>query len=250
MAYPVDNGRHPSGRLRSEEWYGGGDRNRYTHRARMRPGVPSTASDGRPQIAIANTASDLTPCNSHLDEVAQAVEPGVYEAGGRQRRPPRRGDLGRTDAERNLPRLSEEVRADPVRGAVPPVGVVDDPQPRPRQHEGLVHGGPAVVFDFAEDLRARIDGPDLPVTANSVLLALVQEGDSIVLDVPRRLLQLDVPEQELARRTPTPALSDAFAASAWGWERWYVDHVHQAETGADLDVLVGASGPGVARDSR
>src|SRR3954462_9064 len=48
----------------------------------MRRGVPSNAFEGRPQIAIANTASDRTPCNSHLDEVAQSVKNGVYEAGG------------------------------------------------------------------------------------------------------------------------------------------------------------------------
>ena len=48
----------------------------------MRRGVPSNAFEGRPQIAIANTASDLTPCNSHLDEVAQSVKNGIYEAGG------------------------------------------------------------------------------------------------------------------------------------------------------------------------
>ncbi|HKH56774.1 MAG TPA: dihydroxy-acid dehydratase, partial [Propionibacteriaceae bacterium] len=70
------------GRLRSEEWYAGDDRNAYLHRAWMRRGAPSRAFSGRPQIAIANTASDLTPCNSHLNEVADAVQRGVYEAGG------------------------------------------------------------------------------------------------------------------------------------------------------------------------
>ena len=60
----------------------GNDRNAYIHRAWMRRGVPSSAFEGRPQIAIANTASDLTPCNSHLNEVADAVKQGVYEAGG------------------------------------------------------------------------------------------------------------------------------------------------------------------------
>jgi dihydroxy-acid dehydratase len=68
--------------LRSMQWYGGEDRNAYLHRAWMRRGVPSSAFEGRPQIAIANTASDLTPCNAHLDEVAQSVKNGVYEAGG------------------------------------------------------------------------------------------------------------------------------------------------------------------------
>lgn len=69
--------------LRSSQWYGGDDaRNGYIHRAWMRRGLPSHAFDGRPHIAIANTASDLTPCNMHLNEVATSVKQGVYEAGG------------------------------------------------------------------------------------------------------------------------------------------------------------------------
>ncbi|WP_029135758.1 IlvD/Edd family dehydratase [Nakamurella lactea] len=67
---------------RSDQWYAGTDRNAYIHRAWMRRGLPSHAFDGRPHIAIANTASDLTPCNMHLDEVARSVKQGVYEAGG------------------------------------------------------------------------------------------------------------------------------------------------------------------------
>ncbi len=43
----------------------------------MRRGLPSHAFDGRPHIAIANTASDLTPCNAHLGEVAESVKQGV-----------------------------------------------------------------------------------------------------------------------------------------------------------------------------
>ncbi|AGZ40434.1 IlvD/Edd family dehydratase [Actinoplanes friuliensis] len=69
--------------LRSAEWYAGQDRNAYIHRAWMRRGSPNSAFEGRrPQIAIANTASDLTPCNSHLDEVAEHVKRGIWEAGG------------------------------------------------------------------------------------------------------------------------------------------------------------------------
>ena len=70
------------GTLRSAQWYEGQDRNAYIHRAWMRRGVPDDAFTGRPQIAIANTASDLTPCNAHLNEVAASVRNGVYEAGG------------------------------------------------------------------------------------------------------------------------------------------------------------------------
>jgi len=68
--------------LRSDAWYAGDDRNAYIHRAWMRRGAPDSAFGGRPQIAIANTASDLTPCNSHLNEVAEHVKQGVWEAGG------------------------------------------------------------------------------------------------------------------------------------------------------------------------
>ncbi|HEY7273505.1 MAG TPA: IlvD/Edd family dehydratase [Actinoplanes sp.] len=68
--------------LRSDAWYSGDDRNAYIHRAWMRRGLPNSAFTGRPQIAIANTASDLTPCNAHLDEVAEHVKRGVWEAGG------------------------------------------------------------------------------------------------------------------------------------------------------------------------
>jgi dihydroxy-acid dehydratase len=67
---------------RSAQWYAGDDRNSYIHRAWMRRGLPGDAFEGRPHIAIANTASDLTPCNAHLDEVARSVANGVYEAGG------------------------------------------------------------------------------------------------------------------------------------------------------------------------
>jgi dihydroxy-acid dehydratase len=67
---------------RSQQWYAGDDRNAYIHRAWMRRGLPRESFDGRPHIAIANTASDLTPCNAHLTEVAKSVADGVWAAGG------------------------------------------------------------------------------------------------------------------------------------------------------------------------
>ena len=69
--------------LRSAQWYGGTDRNAFIHRAWMRRGLPEDAFDGtKPHIAIANTASDLTPCNAHLNEVSEYVQKGIWEAGG------------------------------------------------------------------------------------------------------------------------------------------------------------------------
>jgi len=58
-----------------------------------------------------------------------------------------------------------------------------------------------------------------------------------------------VPAGELARREPPGALTAAFATAERGWQRLYLDHVLQANTGADLDFLTGASGPEVTRDS-
>ena len=69
--------------MRSADWFSGNTKDSYIHRAWMRRGNPDSAFTGtRPQIAILNTASDLTPCNMHLDEIAQSVKNGIWEAGG------------------------------------------------------------------------------------------------------------------------------------------------------------------------
>jgi dihydroxy-acid dehydratase len=88
-----------------------------------------------------------------------------------------------------------------------------------------------------------------PEAAAGGPLGLVQSGDPIVLDVAARRIDLDIPDEDLARRTPASAMVEAFAAPTRGWERLYVDHVSQADTGADLDFLLGASGHEVARES-
>ena len=110
---------------RSSQWYGGTDRNGYLHRAWMRRGLPAHAFDGRPHIAIANTASDLTPCNSHLNEVAEAVKQGVWEAGGVPMNLPV-VSLGETLVRptamlwRNMAAMATEemIRANPIDGVV------------------------------------------------------------------------------------------------------------------------------------
>ena len=45
-------------------------------------GFPADLFDGRPVIGIMNTWSELTPCNAHLNDLAQRVKHGIYEAGG------------------------------------------------------------------------------------------------------------------------------------------------------------------------
>ena len=86
-----------------------------------------------------------------------------------------------------------------------------------------------------------------PEAAAGGPLALVRTGDWIGLDVPARTLTLDVGDDELARRRA--AWSPPRAAFSRGYARLYVEHVQQADRGADLDFLVGASGPAVPRDN-
>ncbi|HEY1716023.1 MAG TPA: IlvD/Edd family dehydratase [Solirubrobacteraceae bacterium] len=196
-----------------------------------------------------------------------------------------------------------------LRGSLAPTGAVI--KPAAASPELLRHRGPAVVFDSIEDFHARIDDPDLDVDADSVLvlrgcgpkgypgmpevanmplpakllergvrdmvricdgrmsgtaygtvvlhvspeaaaggpLALVRTGDPVLLDVPSRRLELDIPESELAGRSPAPAATQAYASPTRGWQSLYVDTVQQADTGADLSFLVGASGAEVTRES-
>ena len=71
------------GKLRSQAWFGGKDRDGFIHRSWMRnQGFPGDVFDGRPVIGICNTWSELTPCNAHFRDLAQKVKNGVWEAGG------------------------------------------------------------------------------------------------------------------------------------------------------------------------
>ncbi|HEU5266988.1 MAG TPA: IlvD/Edd family dehydratase [Jatrophihabitans sp.] len=196
-----------------------------------------------------------------------------------------------------------------LRGNLAPHGAVI--KPAAASAELMRHRGRAVVFDSIEDFQLRIDDPGLDVDADSVLvlrgcgpkgypgmpevsnmplpkklleqgvrdmvrvcdgrmsgtaygtvvlhvapeaaaggpLALVRTGDLISLDVPARRLDVEVPDAELAAREPSPAAIEGFAHPTRGWERLYVEHVLQADTGADLDFLRGSSGSAVGRDS-
>ncbi|MEU9554359.1 IlvD/Edd family dehydratase [Streptomyces fumanus] len=78
-------------------------------------------------------------------------------------------------------------------------------------------------------------------------LALVRDGDPVVLDVPRRTLRLDVDDAELARRRQE---WQAPAERHTGGYTWlYTQHVEQADRGADFGFLRGSRGHEVPRDS-
>ena len=170
----------------------------------------------------------------------------------------------------------------------------------------LRHRGTALVFDTIEDFAARVDDPDLPVDADTVLvvrnagpagypgmpeignlaipgkllaagvrdmvritdgrmsgtsygtvvlhvapesavggpLALLRTGDTVVLDVAARRIDVDLPDEELARRRrdwSPPTFPPG------GWVELYRGHVQQADRGADLDFLTGRRGHAVPR---
>jgi dihydroxyacid dehydratase/phosphogluconate dehydratase len=205
--------------------------------------------------------------------------------------------------------LMEDAGIAVLRGNLAPRGAII--KPAAATAELLQHAGPAVVFDSIEDMRARIDDPDLDVTADSVLvlrgcgprgypgfpevgnmplprklleqgvrdmvrisdarmsgtaygtvilhvapeaaaggpLAFVRTGDIITLDAENRSLTMNVSDEELHARTQSPGSEAGYAAPRRGWAKLYVDHVMQADQGADLDFLVGSSGEAVGRES-
>jgi dihydroxy-acid dehydratase len=86
-----------------------------------------------------------------------------------------------------------------------------------------------------------------PESAAGGPLALVRNGDVISLDVAGRSVHLDVSADELEeRRTAWQAPP---VEQERGYARLYVDHVQQANLGADFDFLLGSSGSEVKRES-
>jgi len=78
-------------------------------------------------------------------------------------------------------------------------------------------------------------------------LAAVQNGDLIEVNVNSGRLHLNVSDEIIAERLKSykPILPDIKG----GYQKMYVDHVMQADKGADLDFLVGKRGSEVKRHS-
>ena len=70
-------------KLRSQDWFGRKDKLGFIHRSWMKAeGYPHEVFQGKPVIGICNSWSELTNCNVHLRQVAEAVKRGVWAAGG------------------------------------------------------------------------------------------------------------------------------------------------------------------------
>jgi L-arabonate dehydrase len=111
---------------RSRDWFGRTGKNGFIYRAWMKnQGIPPDMFEGKPVIGICNTWSELTPCNGHLRDLAEAVKKGVLEAGGFPVEFPVMS-LGETLIKptamlyRNLASMDveESIRANPVDGVV------------------------------------------------------------------------------------------------------------------------------------
>jgi dihydroxy-acid dehydratase len=69
--------------LRSRNWFGRQDLDGFVHRSWLKAeGFSDHVFDGRPVIGIGNSWSELTNCNAHLRQLADAVKRGVWSAGG------------------------------------------------------------------------------------------------------------------------------------------------------------------------
>jgi L-arabonate dehydrase len=86
-----------------------------------------------------------------------------------------------------------------------------------------------------------------PEAAAGGPLAIVQNGDIVELNVPKRLLHLHISDEEMARRlaawiAPKPPMDS-------GYWKLYIDNVNQADEGVDLGFLRGKRGSAVPRDN-
>jgi dihydroxy-acid dehydratase len=86
-----------------------------------------------------------------------------------------------------------------------------------------------------------------PEAAQGGPLAVVRTGDFIEVDVAGRRLHLDIPAEELTARLA--AWKSPVARPNGGYAQLYHDHVQGADTGADLDFLIGPRGNAVAREA-
>ena len=86
-----------------------------------------------------------------------------------------------------------------------------------------------------------------PEAAMGGNFSVIRNGDRIRLDVGNRRLELELSSEEIENRKK----SSKSTASDYtrGYVQMYIQHVEQADQGADLDFLKGGSGSKVTRDS-
>lgn len=86
-----------------------------------------------------------------------------------------------------------------------------------------------------------------PESAVGGPLSLIRTGDVVELDVDARKIELLTSPGELEQRRAQ--LAPVAALPARGYQRLYVEHVTQANVGADFDFMAGSSGSSIPRPS-
>lgn len=254
--------------LRSQAWFGRQDKMGFYYRSFLKnQGTPQDRFEGKPVIGICNTWSELNPCNAHFRTIAEHVRHGVLDAGGFPLEFPV-SSLGEVTMRptamlfRNLAAMDVEVNDESLDIDASCIMVLKHCDRRGYPGMAEVGNMPLPVKLLREGVRdmIRISDARMSGTAYGTVvlhvapeatvggpLALVRNGDLITLDVPARLLHLHVDDAELAARraawTPPPPHADR------GYVKLYIDHVLQADRGADLDFLVGRSNAPVPRDN-
>jgi dihydroxyacid dehydratase/phosphogluconate dehydratase len=79
-------------------------------------------------------------------------------------------------------------------------------------------------------------------------LAIVENGDEIVLDAPQGLLRLELSDEEIAQRLEQKRINHSQPRTG-GYLELYRDHVLQADEGCDFDFLIGCRGADVPAHS-
>jgi dihydroxy-acid dehydratase len=86
-----------------------------------------------------------------------------------------------------------------------------------------------------------------PEAAAGGTLAIIETGDIINLDVSKRMLNVELTDEQIAKRKAK--LKPFSGVEERGYVQLYQRHVEQASEGADLDFLKGSSGSQVTKDS-
>jgi len=198
-------------KLRSQHWYGGTSKDSIYHHGWLKnQGHPADLFDGRPIIGILNTWSDLTPCNGHLRDLAEKVKAGVWAA-----TPHLMVHRGRAVVFEDIDDYKAQIDDDAL--DIDETCIMVLKNCGPKSYPGMAEVGnmslPSKVLkkgitDMVRISDARMSGTAYgtvvlhtsPEAAAGGPLAVVRNGDMIVLDVPGRRLHLEVSDAELAAR--------------------------------------------------
>jgi len=168
--------------LRSRNWFGRNDLDGFVHRSWLKAeGFSDTVFDGRPVVGIANSWSELTNCNAHLRQVAEAVKRAASRHGRE-----RVGVFLGTSTSGILETELAYRRRDPVSGTLPAHfryrGAHNSFSLAAFAQQALQLSGPAVVISCACSSSAKVfASARRAIEAGLIDAALVGGVDSLCL---------------------------------------------------------------------